>query len=707
MKTTVNSFERFWSLGYKRLVPIIPPTAQISEKSTLYKRVDTHQDGRGKTPGVKYNGLWSSFDWTPCEADTADIQRWNGMGAGVGIKTGAGLIAIDADTMDDKCAEIIRDTIDNTLGRLPIRVGRYPKALYLCRVDGLFQYSRVEFGERDDKGRLLDRVEVLSDGRQFVAHGIHPKTSKPYTWPREIVPFDELPIFKPQQITDLLQALRQALPAASPLIKEGGTQDVNQQALRGRLEHVSKAVTAIPNTSAMFPSREAYRDMGYAIKAALPDDEAAAFELFSEWCERWDGGTNDPGVVEADWRRMKPPFRRGAGWLYELAERHGGDKFSPADIWFEDVSTPDNPFAEIELNRPKENTDTFRVLDIVDIMTRPAPRWLVARHIPVQGVGFLYSEPGIGKSFWTLDMALHIAFGLPEWNGDPIDAGDDTSVLYIAAEGSYGFRNRIRAWLKHRGISGDQAKRFKMIEQTINFMSPDDIQKLLRTVKGVVGLRPCLVVVDTVSRAMPGADENLQKEMTLFVRACDTLRDAYSCAVIGVHHAGKQGDMRGSTVLNGAGDFVFRLSRKKGATVGHIECEKMKDGPDGWQEPYRFETVVLEDGESSLVVDRAEVGLGPDRVLTPTTAEGVLEAMRAAWDTGEPWSRHANTKERYAVRRMVADFGFGAEQAEELLRVWEGSGLITEDTASAKSHKKGFKVVGGHGQAVRSDDIFG
>lgn len=692
-----NPFEFFHGLGFKRLTPIVPPDANISPRSTLYKRVGTKQDGRGKTPGVKASdGLWSGFDWLPYEADTKDLHRWHGMRAGVGIKTGNGLIAIDADTLDTARAKIIRDTIEAKLGRLPIRVGQYPKALYLCRVDGPFQYSRVEFGERDDKGRLLERVEILSDGRQFVANGIHPKTQKPYEWPRDIVPFDQLPTYKPEQITGLLEALRPLLPAASPIVREGSTTEISQASLQGNLDLVRKAVASIPNTSALFPSRESYRDMGYAIKAALPNDEAAAFEIFADWCERWTDGSNDPAIVSADWRRMKPPYRRGAGWLYELAEQHSKGRFNQAEVWFEDIVESDNPFAVVDrAERAQQKTDTYPVLGIGEIMSRPPPRWLVARHIPVVGVGFLYSEPGVGKSFLTLDMALHLAFGRSTWNGDALDPGPGACVIYIAAEGSYGFRNRIKAWLKQKGVTGEITDRFKLIEHTINFMEPEDIARLLRTVRQVVGARPCLIVVDTVSRAMPGADENLQKEMTLFVRACDALRDAFQCAVLGVHHAGKNGDMRGSTVLNGAGDFVFRLKRKKGATVGHLACEKQKDGPDGWEEPYQFETVGLDGGETSLVVGRAELGagLGGGGKITPATTAAVLAAMRGAWDEGEPWSKHARAGDRYAVRRMVEDFGFGGDTAEEALTMWEASGFIETATASGHSKRKGYKVA--------------
>jgi hypothetical protein len=707
--TVSNPFLKFHSLGYARLVPIIPPDAKISEKSTLFKRVGTTQDGRGKTPGVRNrDGDWSGFDWLPYEADERDLHRWNAMGAGVGIKTGRGLIVIDADTKNENHARIIRDVIAEHLGDMPIRIGNYPKAAYVCRVDGPFQYSRVEFGERDDKNRLLDRVEILSDGRQFVVHGIHPKTQKPYTWAKPLLPFDELPIFKPEQITALLEKLRPLLPAAGEVIREGANTDINQDALKGTRENIEQAVAAIPNTSDLFPSRESYCGIGYAIKAALPDDPQTAFHIFSDWCDKWTDGDNDPDVVRADWDRMKPPFRRGAGWLYELAERHSSGQFTTASVWFDDIQEPTNPFAELAA-RPTASTDTFRLITLDDLRNRPPAEWLVARHIPKRSVGFLYSVPGAGKSFWILDVALHVASGKREWNGDELIFDDNAQVLYLAAEGSYGFRNRIEAWIKKHGDADQLLSRFKMIEETINFMSPDDMQKLIRTVANAqqqTGAKFALVIVDTVSRAMPGADENLQKDMTRFVQACDAVRDATGGAVVGVHHAGKSGDMRGSTVLLGAGDFVFRLERRKGATVGHIECEKMKDGPDGWDEPYRFDTVALEGGETSITVERADQTIGPGTELTPDTTASVFDAMRKAWNEGEPWSKAPQAKDRYAVRRMVLDYGFDGADAEETLKLWEASGLIRVEMVDSDSKRRGYKVLADAGQIVPEKSVF-
>jgi hypothetical protein len=233
----------------------------------------------------------------------------------------------------------------------------------------------------------------------------------------------------------------------------------------------------------------------------------------------------------------------------------------------------------------------------------------------------------------------------------------------------------------------DVPDRFMMIEKTINFMEPEDIEKLLRTVRNVIRSRPCLIVVDTVSRALPGADENLQKEMTLFVNACDKLKEAFRCAVVGVHHAGKNGDMRGSTVLLGAGDFVFKLQRKKGATVGQLHCEKQKEAPDGWAEPYRFDLISVGEGETSLVPSRADMHAGPETVLTPDTSAAVLTAMDRAWREGKPWGKHANKGELMAAKRMVKDFSFTIERAEEVLEVWRQTGSLRRTTCPARTEK--------------------
>lgn len=737
---TDHIFASLWDLGYRSLLPIIPPSAEISVNSSLFKRIGTKQDARGKVPGIKGNhGRWFSFDWLRHTTTDADLDKWADMGAGLGIRTGNGLLAIDADTLDLACAMAIEKVVRQHFGETPIRIGRHPKALYLIATSEEILYQRIDFNEPDEHGNQ-ERVELLTGKQQFVAHGIHPKTGNPYKWISPLVPVDQLPVANNEQIAAFMADLAAVLPQASQLKSEGSAAEYNQKDFIGSVEHVRKAVEAIPNSSTHFATREDYLAIGYAIKAALPDDEYEAFEIFSDWCDKWQEGNNHPDIVAADWRRMKPPYKRGADWLYQTAERlsaGSSNSFTEAEAWFDILpEEPENVFDFLERQEAKANTqnELYPLLRIGDIISRPPPTYLIARHIAEQSVGFIYSRPGAGKTFLALDMALSVAFNQSAWFTDEIRTPASAAVLYIASEGSFGFRNRIAAWMKKsfdpaannpeehffedldnpennsaKSLPKTPEDNFYMIERTINFMDKEDVSKLIRSVQAVqssAGVQFCLIVIDTVSRAMPGADENLQKDMTRFVQACDLVKDTFKAAVIGVHHAGKTGDMRGSTVLRGAGDFVFRLERKEGSSFGRLYCEKQKDAPDGWSEPYVFNKVSLDGSETSLVVARAEAGYGEaETELTPESADKVLAAMQAAWDSGEPWSMAANSPAR-AVRAMVRDFGFDAYAAEEVLDLWLKTGHIVSTVFDKKTKRKGLHVASKVGVETQQGSIF-
>ena len=213
---------------------------------------------RCKAVGVRgQDGKWHGFDWINYAADANDLQRWQRMGAGIGIRTSDLLAAVDADTLNKSHATTIQDLTYKRLGILPTRVGRWPKVLYLVRLSAPMKYTRIEFGERNEKNQLTSRVEILAEGRQFVAHGLHPVTKAPYVWPIPLVALDQLPVVAPTDLPALLEDLRAILPAATPIITEGSDAEINQASLRGDLEKVRAAVAATPNTSAAFGTREA------------------------------------------------------------------------------------------------------------------------------------------------------------------------------------------------------------------------------------------------------------------------------------------------------------------------------------------------------------------------------------------------------------------------------------------------------------------
>lgn len=699
-----NAFRALRANGYANVLPIIPPGVEVHENSSVARSVGKPNDSRGKSPGVKRGDKWTGLpDWQTRVASDADAEAWHAMGASVGLRMGNGVICVDIDALQPQIADQIEADALAAFGPSPQRVGQWPKRALFYRIDEDTPYQTVEFAtDNPDKN---DKIEFACAGRQMALLGVHPKTGKPYQWPRPLVAKADLSLISATQLADFIAQQRAKLPAATHTThKSGAERAVNQDGLRGEPDMVVKAMRSLPNNRDLFKDRDDYIRVGAAVKGALPDDAGLAFDLWTEWAEKDNGGT--PDVWDKDWRGIKPPFAVGANWLYDQAARLSPDAFNVAEVHFEELPDEiENPFAQQEAAQAQHHaSDLYPLLHIGELINRPPPSFLIDRHIPDVSVGFLYSAPGAGKSFLAIDMALAIAHGDADWNGDAIKAKPDARSLYIASEGSFDLGNRVKASHKAKGREGF-TDRFLVIEKTIQFMKTEDIDKLLRTIRAA-GVKPALVVVDTVSRAMPGADENLQKDMTLFVAACDRVRDEFQCAVLGVHHAGKSGDMRGSTVLLGAGDFVFKLERKKGASIGTLTCEKQKAAEDGWAEPYRFDRVDLGAGQSSLVPVREVVGFGPDAELTPQVTERVLAAMDAAWQAGSPWAKAAQSGDRRAVYHMVQDFGFKGADAEDVLSLWEKTGLIVVAVRDAKSKVKGYQVVGGAGQPVLSEGIF-
>src|SRR3569623_2126143 len=62
-------------------------------------------------------------------------------------------------------------------------------------------------------------------------------------------------------------------------------------------------------------------------------------------------------------------------------------------------------------------TGKFKFIPVHAFAKRTPPPWIVKRLIPQAEIGVIFGESGAGKSFFTLDLVLAIARGLPEWRG--------------------------------------------------------------------------------------------------------------------------------------------------------------------------------------------------------------------------------------------------------------------------------------------------
>lgn len=330
--------------GLRQLHPIIPPGAALSAGSSI------KPDRVGKIPGQRgQDGTWHGFDWAAHETTDRDLRRWSMCNGGAGLRTGHdGYFAVDIDVTDPMLADVARIAIEESLGKTAVRVGRAPKCLLLYRMADCGGERVHVTGRRVSvvAGGTTHLVEVLGAGQQFVVGGVHPATGMPYVWDADLTADvadlggDPHPagVGVVHDVLDIDIAIQWALDGLAAFGAEPGAighsgsggraLDVDQAGLSADADGMALLETgllALPNE---YDDRDSYIRIGCAIKAAFADDPARGLMAFAEWAGRWEGG-NDPDVVDGDWKRMKPPFSVGAGYLFDLLREAGVEIGAP------------------------------------------------------------------------------------------------------------------------------------------------------------------------------------------------------------------------------------------------------------------------------------------------------------------------------------------------------------------------------------------
>jgi hypothetical protein len=173
-----------------------------------------------------------------------------------------------------------------------------------------------------------------------------------------------------------------------------------------------------------------------------------------------------------------------------------------------------------------------------------------------------YGPSNCGKTFFMADLALHVAMGL-EWRGREVE---QAGVIYCAMEGAHGIRNRVAAFALTCGLAGQEIP-FAIIPVSLNLLDPNaDTSRLIDAIAEAAGRMAIpvgLVVMDTLSRAMAGGNENSPEDMGALVANSDRIRQATGAHVAWIHHSGKdqaQG-ARGHSLLRAATDTEIEISR--------------------------------------------------------------------------------------------------------------------------------------------------
>ena len=226
----------------------------------------------------------------------------------------------------------------------------------------------------------------------------------------------------------------------------------------------------------------------------------------------------------------------------------------------------------------------YQVKTADDMCKLPSIQWLIKNVLPSHGLAVIYGPSGSGKSFLVLDMLQSLAFGCG-WFGHKVK---QCSVTYVALEGEVGLAGRIKAYVSRHGSTSSA---IGYIAQSFTLTETDDINELAKAI--LAAGTSDVVVVDTLSRAIAGLDENDSKAMGLIIAAAKILQEMIGGLLLFVHHTGKDASrgMRGHSALHAAVDCAIEVKR----TGDNREwiLAKSKDGEDGASHSFKLEVVSL------------------------------------------------------------------------------------------------------------------
>jgi hypothetical protein len=246
----------------------------------------------------------------------------------------------------------------------------------------------------------------------------------------------------------------------------------------------------------------------------------------------------------------------------------------------------------------------YRMLTAIDLSQLPPLRWRIRDVLPETGLSMLLGESTAGKTFVALDIAAHVSLGLP-WHGIKTYKAP---VVYVGLEGERGIQRRIHAWEKHYRQALPDNLRFVL--QPFNMLQITNLADMVSAVLDAGG-KGGIIIVDTLNRATPGADENSSVDMGNTIAAAKELQSATSGMVMLVHHKGKRDSAgaRGHSSLYGALDAAIAVNNKGGQrswSTAPLKGGKTKDG-EAITKNFELKRVSLGVDEELLSINSAVV----------------------------------------------------------------------------------------------------
>lgn len=214
--------------------------------------------------------------------------------------------------------------------------------------------------------------------------------------------------------------------------------------------------------------------------------------------------------------------------------------------------------------------------------------YLIKGIIPRAETVLIYGASQSGKSFFTFDLAMAVARGVP-FAGRRTKAG---LVVYCAAEAGVGFAGlRMPAYAQHHSIAGGRLPFVCLTRKFDLFGNEPQLVELIAEIKhhaAQFDLPLEAVVIDTLNKTTPGMDEISGKDVGIVMARLERIQTECKCGLWLVHHKNAAGTgPRGHTSLYAAFETAIEVSRamsekdQDDRPIRFARLAKQREGEDG------------------------------------------------------------------------------------------------------------------------------
>jgi hypothetical protein len=220
---------------------------------------------------------------------------------------------------------------------------------------------------------------------------------------------------------------------------------------------------------------------------------------------------------------------------------------------------------------------SVRIETLEELESREPPDDLVPGLIPDKSLTVIGGKPAAGKSLFLEALAYSVALKVPLMGTGPIPARSGW-VLLLLPEASSSWGARSKRFREHYGI--ELTDQICAATTGVNFTVPNYIEDICTAINSEISNRggelPALIILDTLSASIPGADENNQGAMTPVFSALQAWVTKGIPVVVSHHFTKDKSTLRGSTVIEGSIDRSLLIKDLGG--VRKVSKGKVRDG---------------------------------------------------------------------------------------------------------------------------------